>query len=208
MVIMDGDMKVITENEIIDVNVNNEDILTSNKEIEIDNNNKIVKELLEQKACDLSLVSKIVDEESRVIIVINEDSALEIDNTLITHINNKFKCRHKSCSESNIMGVYCFYVKKTFSMTLKALFEPFVHIGIKGEKLTAFLVCVPKINLTTAYEDKLNKKKDFEISFKCGQLIYVGEANNIKSRYDSHINDKINKTSSLKLGLRNERKDN
>lgn len=204
------DMENLTESEgvenlTINVDIENEDIRTSNVKIKSDSESEKIEKLIKQKCCDLELVSRKVEDRSKKIISFNDNGEPQIVDELqvILKESKKDGYDYKIFDCKNLIkdkGVYCFYSKEDFDISFEDLFLPFVQIGKEGENLKAYLVCVPKINLTV--KEKQNMNKNYKAHILKGELLYVGEAENIESRYKSHINDKINKTSSLKLGLR------
>ena len=92
----------------------------------------------------------------------------------------------------NNKGVYCFVANKDFQTTIKKIFKPFLMIDCNKE---IHLICRPQLNYNHSFKD------DGNITFLENNIIYVGEANDLKSRYYQHISDKIDKTCSMKLGL-------
>ena len=174
--------------------------VTSSKEIEI-NNNDLIKNFIIGNSRDLKLVSRNAVDSPQIIVEFDKNKKPKITGQLKDFLEKKeIECIFNNCIKVNTQGVYCFYARKRFDITLEELFKPFIYISIKDDKVTAFLLCVPKINLTKGEKEKL--KQNPNITINQGELIYVGEAENIKTRYKSHMNDRLNKTSSLKLGLR------
>lgn len=95
-------------------------------------------------------------------------------------------------------GVYGFVAKEEIELVIYEEFKNFVALRLGANNEINFsLLCTPKLNLYNG-EDK-NK-----IKINKGELIYVGEANNLKKRYDEHYSDKIDKCNSMKFGIRKE----
>ena len=98
----------------------------------------------------------------------------------------------------NQEGVYCFVAKNDIQVNAKEIFRPFLMIDCQ---LMTHLVCLPQMN-----NFALNSSNIIEI--KKNDIIYVGETNDLKKRYNQHISGKIDKTNSMKLGLINVFNDN
>ena len=127
---------------------------------------------------------------------------LELAETTIQINSHQYK--FIKCANAGLLknedGVYIFVAKEDFSFSVKDIFSPFASLRMNNGKADCFYACTPKINFFKNESSYLSTV----IHINKGELIYVGEALNIKGRYTQHISDKINKTSSLKLGLRKE----
>lgn len=95
---------------------------------------------------------------------------------------------------NKLPGVYFFVATRDISFTIREAFEQFIQISVKDLKL--HLMCSPKLNVY-----KLNHF-DETYTIKKNEVIYIGRAKELKTRYDSHMSDKIDKTNSMKFGLR------
>lgn len=99
-------------------------------------------------------------------------------------------------------GVYIFLLKKDYKYK-KSVFEKevtgkFVECDENGNVVCEgkpYLLCVPEFNLSNG-----NVKQEFTLQKH--KMLYVGSAKNLKNRIREHWkSNKINRTSSLKLGF-------
>ena len=95
-------------------------------------------------------------------------------------------------------GYYIFVANKDFDIKIKDMFYDFIALQIQYSDIIVRLLSIPKINLY--FEEK--SELDTLIKIHKNEVFYVGQAKNIFSRYCQHLNDKLDKTSGLKLGLR------
>ena len=120
-----------------------------------------------------------------------------------SHHYKFIKCANEELLK-NEDGVYIFVAKEDFSFSVKDIFLPFASLRMNNGKADCFYACTPKIN----FFNNENPYLSTIININKGELIYVGETKELKARYNQHISDKINRTSSLKLGLRKNIQDN
>ena len=159
---------------------------------------KVVAEIIESCMLeDTSYKGKIYKTKQKQIVKSNELTLNEVDIT-VQGTKHKFIKSENEEQLDKKEGVYIFVAKEDFSFTVKEVFDEFASIRCRDKEVEFFYACTPKINFFIDEEVKLA----FDIKIKKGELIYVGEAKNIKLRYNQHNSDKIDKTSSLKLGLR------
>lgn len=97
-------------------------------------------------------------------------------------------------------GFYMFIAKENFDITIKEVFYDFISLQLDGNEIVGRLLSTPKIN---SFLGEKILSSDDSISILKHEIVYVGQAKNIYSRYSQHWSSKLDKTSSMKLGRRN-----
>lgn len=95
-------------------------------------------------------------------------------------------------------GIYIFVANKDFVLNIRDFFQDFVVICKQKQEIMISLSSTPRINLFKG--EIINENKIIKIS--ANEIFYVGQSKNIHKRINQHYDDKLNQTSSLKLGIR------
>lgn len=159
---------------------------------------KIIAEIIESCMLeDTSYKGKNYTTEQKQIVKSNELTLNEVDITVQGTKHNFIKCENEEQLEKK-EGVYIFVAKEEISLLIKEAFIKFASVRIENNEVKIFYPCTPKINFYSEEKETISDT----ITLKQGSLIYVGEAKDLKNRYNRHYSSHINKTSALKLGLR------